>query len=88
MHDERARARSCHRTCHDERAVRARARAAAARADRVPRYCHTTTFRSLGAAEVAADFTFCHKISDQDCLEILNLVRSSAKRRRRVSYIT
>ena len=39
-------------------------RARAARADRI------ATFRSLGAAEVAADFTFCHRSSDQDCLEI------------------
>ena len=26
--------------------------------------------RSLGPAEFAADFTFCHRSSDQDCLEI------------------
>ena len=33
-------------------------------------YYWTATFRSLGAAELAADSTFCHRSSDQDDLKI------------------
>ena len=32
--------------------------------------CRTATSPSLAMAEVAADFTFCHRSSDQDYLEI------------------